>query len=68
VNLTVHQSICIYFFKVGNVTNSSVLQIGSAGNIQAQADINNTGGYTEPAQPAEPTLIEEPIVPLAPPS
>ncbi|MDC3425586.1 spore germination protein GerPB [Aquibacillus sp. 3ASR75-11] len=68
MNLTVHRSICISFFKVGSVTNSSVLQIGSAGNIQAQSDIYNTGGFSEAAEPAEPEVTEEPLVPLARPS
>ncbi|TRM11876.1 spore gernimation protein KA [Lentibacillus cibarius] len=54
MHLTIHQSISIQFIKVGSISNSSVLQIGSTGSIQSQADIYNTGGYTEPAEPAEP--------------
>lgn len=69
MHLTVHQSINIYMIKVGSVSNSSVLQIGSAGNIQASADLYNSGGYTELAEPTEINgNTEEPIVPLAPPS
>ncbi|MRH44186.1 spore gernimation protein [Aquibacillus halophilus] len=67
MNLTVHQSIYIHMIKVGSVSNSSVFQIGSAGNIQALAELYNTGGYTELAEPAEPQgPISEPLVPLIP--
>lgn len=55
--------------KVGSVTNSSVLQIGSAGHIQSQSNLYNTGGYTELAEEAEPQGISpEILVPLAPPT
>ncbi|PAV29238.1 spore gernimation protein KA [Virgibacillus profundi] len=67
MNLTIHQSISIYMIKVGSITNSSVLQIGSTGSIQAQSDIYNTGGYTGPAAPAEPIGSVTPIIPLSPP-
>ncbi|WP_188455261.1 spore germination protein GerPB [Virgibacillus oceani] len=67
MNITIHQSISIYMIKIGAITNSSVLQIGSTGSIQAQSDIYNTGGYTEPAEEAEPIEhLPPPIVPLAP--
>lgn len=68
--LTVHQSINIHMLKVNSVSNSSVLQIGSAGNLQAHADLHNTGGYTELAEEAEPEgdIYEAPLVPLAPPT
>lgn len=67
MNLTVHQSICIHMLKVGSISNSSVLQIGSAGNIQAQSDLYNTGEFTEPAEQAEPVEgAESPLVPLSP--
>ncbi|WP_407271678.1 spore germination protein GerPB [Radiobacillus sp. PE A8.2] len=68
MHITVHQSIYIHFLKVGSVSNSSVLQIGSAGSIQAQSDLYNTGEYTEPAMSAEPESgAETPLVPLSPP-
>ncbi|SFA82030.1 spore germination protein PB [Lentibacillus halodurans] len=54
MNFVIHQSISIHLIKVGAISNSSVLQIGSTGSIQAQSDIHNTGGFTEPAEPAEP--------------
>ncbi|WP_047982473.1 spore germination protein GerPB [Ornithinibacillus contaminans] len=65
MRITVHQSIHIHFLKIGSLANSSVLQIGSAGSIQAQSDIYNTGGHTELAEEAEPVGQEElPLVPL----
>ncbi|CDQ40676.1 MULTISPECIES: spore germination protein GerPB [Virgibacillus] len=66
MNLTVHQSISIYMIKVGAITNSSVLQIGSTGSLQSQSDIYNTGGYAEPVEEAEAIGDTTPLVPLAP--
>lgn len=45
----VYQTISIGQLKVEGVTNSSVLQIGSAGNIQSLSQLYNTGGFTGPA-------------------
>jgi spore germination protein PB len=49
----IQQTISIGMLKVGGVTNSSVLQIGSAGCIQALSQIYNTGGFQEPAPEME---------------
>ncbi|MEH7097543.1 spore germination protein GerPB [Neobacillus vireti] len=49
MNFYIQQSIHINFIKVGGITNSSVLQIGSAGIIKPQANLYNTGGFTKPA-------------------
>jgi spore germination protein PB len=49
MNLIIHQTINIGQLRVNTVSNSSVLQIGSAGSIQALSQLYNTGGYTEPA-------------------
>jgi spore germination protein PB len=69
LNFYINQSICIYQLKIGSVTNSSVLQIGSAGSIQALSTLANTGGFTEPAPQAAVTVplageAEAPLVPL----
>ncbi|MFD2630337.1 spore germination protein GerPB [Oceanobacillus kapialis] len=69
MNITVHQSISIYMIKVGAITNSSILQIGSTGSFQAQSTVQNTGGFTEPAEEAEPGAGDfaqqaSPIIPL----
>ncbi|ARI78066.1 spore germination protein GerPB [Halobacillus mangrovi] len=73
MNITVHQSICIHVLRIGSVANSSVVQIGSSGVIQAKSDLYNTGGYTEAAplaQPLEgivsvPEAEAAPLVPLS---
>ncbi|ETI68671.1 spore germination protein GerPB [Neobacillus vireti] len=49
MNFYIQQSIQIYLIKIGGITNSSVLQIGSAGIIKPQALLYNTGGFTKPA-------------------
>ncbi|WP_208590467.1 spore germination protein GerPB [Gracilibacillus suaedae] len=67
MNLTVNQSIYIHFLKVGSVTNSSVLQIGSTGKMQAVSQLYNTGEFEEPAEEAVPQgVTEPPLVPLSP--
>lgn len=43
------QTINIHYLRVEAVTNSSVLQIGSAGSIRALSQLFNTGGFTGPA-------------------
>ena len=74
MNLYVQQSISIQFLKIGGISNSSVLQIGSAGIIKAASRLYNTGGYTEPApsieQPGSQISSEELVtaVPLRSPS
>lgn len=40
-------------FLSGSLTNSSVLQIGSAGVIRPTAHLFNTGGFIKPAPEAE---------------
>ena len=67
MNYTVYQDICINFIKVGSISNSSVLQIGSAGVIQSRSSLYNTGGYVQPAEEAEPVegSPAEPVVPLS---
>ncbi|MEN1970357.1 spore germination protein GerPB [Lentibacillus sp. N15] len=68
MNITIHQSININLIKIGAITNSSVLQIGSTGSIQAHSDIHNTGEYTEPAEKAEALTTENtPLIPLSHP-
>ncbi|PFO04322.1 spore gernimation protein [Bacillus sp. AFS076308] len=63
MNFYIQQSIHINFIKIGGITNSSVLQIGSAGIIKPQANLFNTGGFTQPA----PQGIKPGGVPFYPP-
>jgi spore germination protein PB len=46
---TIHQNITIHQLRVENVSNSSVLQVGSAGSIRSLSQLYNTGGFTGPA-------------------
>jgi len=55
MNYYIQQSIHIHFIKINGVTNSSVLQIGSAGIIKPAAYLYNTGGFAQPA----PTLYQK---------
>ncbi len=67
MNFYIQQNIHINFIKIGGLTNSSVLQIGSAGIIKPSAHLYNTGGFTEPAPTAQQStqsLIQAPSVPL----
>ncbi|WP_438447787.1 spore germination protein GerPB [Gorillibacterium sp. sgz5001074] len=48
----VNQSIWIQTLRVNSVTNSSVLQVGSAGLIKSISNNFNTGGFTGPAPQA----------------
>lgn len=49
MNWTIHQTIMIQHLRVDSVSNSSVLQIGTAGAISALSNQYNTGGFTKPA-------------------
>lgn len=68
MNFYINQTININTLKVGGVTNSSVLQIGSAGMIKALSNLYNTGGYVEPAPEAAAPVSPKPFVPLTPPA
>lgn len=74
MNFYIQQSIHIHFIKIGGITNSSVLQIGSAGIIKPASYLFNTGGFTQPAPKAitpgialTSSLVEAPAVPLQAP-
>ncbi|WP_433946653.1 spore germination protein GerPB [Paenibacillus sp. SN-8-1] len=56
--LTVHQTITIHLIRINNMTNSSVLQIGTSGAISAGSQILSTEP-TEPVSEEQPDL--EPI-------
>jgi spore germination protein PB len=72
MNFYIQQSIQINYIKIGSITNSSVLQIGSAGIIKPTSHLYNTGGFTEaapstekPAQGSTATSLESLAVPLS---
>ncbi|UKS26424.1 spore germination protein GerPB [Paenibacillus sp. HWE-109] len=69
MNWCIHQTIMIQHLKVSSVSNSSVLQIGTAGSIRSLSNLYNTGGYVEPtpelgASPTNPVSL----VPLPAPT
>lgn len=68
MNIFIQQSIHINMIKIGGLTNSSVLQIGSAGVIKPASYLYNTGGFIAPAPPLVPfettDLLTAPAVPL----
>ncbi|MFC5403973.1 spore germination protein GerPB [Cohnella soli] len=45
----IQQTISIGQLRIDGITNSSVLQIGSAGSISGLSQLYNTGGFAEPA-------------------
>ncbi|MPQ25252.1 spore germination protein GerPB [Bacillus paralicheniformis] len=51
MNFYINQSIQINYLRVEGISNSSVLQIGSAGSIKTLANLYNTGSFTEAAPP-----------------
>lgn len=71
MNFYIQQSIHINIIKIGSVTNSSVLQIGSAGVIKPTSHLFNTGGFIKPApQASKPTTkvsnsSKAPAVPIS---
>lgn len=79
LNFYIQQSININFLKVEGISNSSVLQIGSAGLIKPVSNLYNTGGFIAPAPEAlhpsqittgtsyTPEILETPAVPLQAP-
>lgn len=69
MNFYINQKIQINNLRIDSVSNSSVLQIGSAGMIRSLSSLYNTGGYTEPAPEATGPLDPvTPLVPLTPPA
>jgi spore germination protein PB len=74
VNFYIQQSINIHFIKIDSLSNSSVLQIGSAGVIKPASNLFNTGGFIKPAPEAgktggfsptgSGTPIQAPVVPF----
>lgn len=46
---TIHQQITINSMRIDSISNSSVLQVGSAGSIRSLSQLYNTGGFTGPA-------------------
>ncbi|NOU97364.1 spore gernimation protein KA [Paenibacillus sp. LMG 31456] len=65
MNFFIHQNINIHTIKVEGISNSSVLQIGSAGIIKPVSQLYNTGGFKEAAPSVGASVI--PFIPLSEP-
>lgn len=52
--MNVYQTITIQVLRIDGITNSSVLQIGTAGIVKSLSNLYNTGGFTAPAPSAVP--------------
>nr|WGD69267.1 spore germination protein GerPB [Bacillus subtilis] len=75
MNFYINQTIQINYLRLESISNSSILQIGSAGSIKSLSNLYNTGRYVElapevsgsgqPLQPQEPDTGS--LVPLQPP-
>ncbi|NOU93340.1 spore gernimation protein [Paenibacillus sp. LMG 31456] len=68
MNLVVNQNIVIHQLKVNYVTNSSVLQIGTAGLIKPLSNLYNSGGNKEPAAEIHASSSVISLVPLPNPT
>ncbi|WP_216828590.1 spore germination protein GerPB [Alkalihalobacterium elongatum] len=68
MNFFINQNIVIHNLRVEGITNSSVLQIGSAGMIKGISNLYNTAGFVEPAPELDRPPTTLPLVPLAPPT
>jgi len=64
----VQQTITIGQLRIDGITNSSVLQIGSAGSIQSLSQLYNTGGFAGPAPELSDELNTLSLVPLPNPT
>ncbi|PJY99915.1 MULTISPECIES: spore germination protein GerPB [Bacillus] len=75
MNFYVNQTIQINYLRLESISNSSILQIGTAGSIKSLSNLYNTGSYVEPAPEVtalgQPVELQEPdtgaLVPLQPP-
>lgn len=75
MNFYINQTIQINYLRLESISNSSILQIGSAGSIKSLSNLYNTGSYVEAAPEVsaqgQPVELQEPdtgsLVPLQPP-
>jgi len=64
---TIHQYFNIHTIRVENISNSSVLQIGTSGQINAQSFVNQNQPYPYPEQ-LSPVEYVPSLVPLPNPT
>lgn len=66
MNFFINQEITIHQLRITGLSNSSVLQVGSAGMIKPISNLYNTGGFTQAAPQIPAAGV--PFVPLPAPS
>ncbi|WP_203364170.1 spore germination protein GerPB [Bacillus sp. REN10] len=52
MNIHISQTINIRFINITSITNSSMLQIGTTGQVEQSSYLLNTGGFTQQAPAA----------------
>jgi len=67
MNFFIQQEITIHTIKIEGLSNSSVLQIGSAGIIKPESNLFNTGGFRGAAPTPTTTGSPIPFIPLSAP-
>lgn len=68
MNFYINQTIQINYLRIEGISNSSVLQIGSAGSVKTLSNLYNTGSYTEPAPPVTGEVPQAILTPLVAPT
>ncbi|OMD94089.1 MULTISPECIES: spore germination protein GerPB [Paenibacillus] len=66
MNITVYQCISIYNLKIGTISNSSVLQIGTSGRINTLSHNYETSGAPSSAPTTPAKKMGSPLVSLPP--
>lgn len=61
----IYQQISIGQLRVDAVSNSSVLQIGSAGTVQSLSQLYNSGGFNEPVADLTEEELPNAVAPLS---
>lgn len=66
MKLSVYQCITVQQLRIGSVSNSSVLQIGTSGTIKALSHVYNTNRAESAAEGNEPETESEKVKPMVP--
>lgn len=68
MNITVYQCVSVNNLKIGTISNSSVLQIGTSGRINTLSHSYQTGDVPKSPPAPTPAVSDSPLVPLPPPT
>ncbi|WP_076120486.1 spore germination protein GerPB [Paenibacillus odorifer] len=68
MNITVYQCISVNHLKIGTISNSSVLQIGTSGRINALSHSYQSSDVPESPPAPLPGVSDSPLVRLPPPT